>query len=244
MSGKASGLCLYPDYFALWTLFLLLLIHHFVRIVFWCLYFLCWLSWWQQLKRTPHLNSEEVFLATNLSTKIERNPTVSDSVRWIDRDRPNGSHSACTETMVPYRDGDRKFLWELASKPLVYPFPRRSVRSFSLRRRYVVKEDQKQPPLRLHRWWFVSIWSKPPYCSTKSQHAWVNAWPNSQLLSSYLQKHHCQELNITGLHLVTHTPAFRLRSHRSAFPWFLRNPPRARRTTRGSLPKTYGFYRG
>ena len=32
-----------------------------------------------------------------------------------------------------------------------------------------------------------------------------------------------QELNIYGLHLVSHTPAFQLRSHRSAFPWFFRN---------------------
>ena len=50
------------------------------------------------VKRTPHLISEEVFLATNLSTNIERNPTVSDSVHWINADRPNGSHSECTET--------------------------------------------------------------------------------------------------------------------------------------------------
>ena len=94
--------------------------------------YLSWLAWWQRLKQTPHLISEAVCPATNLSTNIERNPTVSDSVRWINRDGPNGSPSACTETMVPYQDGDCNFLWELASKPRVYPFLRRSVRSFSL----------------------------------------------------------------------------------------------------------------
>ena len=70
----------------------------------------CRLAWWQRLKRTPHLISEAVCPATNLSTNIERNATVSYSVRWINTDQPNGSHSAFTETMVPYQDGDRSFL--------------------------------------------------------------------------------------------------------------------------------------
>ena len=183
-----------------------------------CWFYLpCWLAWSQRLKRTPHLISEAVCLATNLSTNIDRNLTVSYSVRWINTDQPNGSHSACTKTMVPYQDGDRNVLWELASKPSVYPFLRRSVRSFSLRRSYVVKEDQKETPSRLHRWRFFSTRSKPPYCSTKREHAWVNTWLNSQLLSSYLQKNHRQELNIYGLHLVSHTPAFRLWSHGANF---------------------------
>ena len=75
------------------------------------------------------------------------------------------------------------------------------------------KKTKKSPDSRLHRWRFFSTRSKPPYCSTKSEHAWVNTWPNSHLLSSYLQKHHRQELNFYGLDLVSHTPAFRLRSH-------------------------------
>ena len=80
------------------------------RIVSSCFYLPCWLAWSQRLKRTPHLVSEAVWPVTNLSTNIERNPTASDSVRWINTDQPNGSHSACTETMVPYQDGDRNFL--------------------------------------------------------------------------------------------------------------------------------------
>ena len=75
------------------------------------------------------------------------------------------------------------------------------------------KKTKKSPDSRLHRWRFFSTRRKPPYCSTKSEHAWVNTWPNSHLLSSYLQKHHRLEFNIYGLHLVSHTPAFRLRSH-------------------------------
>ena len=172
-----------------------------------------------------------------LCKRLSLDKAKRDSIRWINRDRPNGRHSACTETMVPYRDGDRNFLWR---QSLLYTLS--SVRSFPLRRSYVVKEDQKQAPSRLHRWWFFSTRCKPPYCWTKSEHAWVHVWPNSKLPSTYLQKHHCQELNIIGLHLVTH--AFRLRSHRSAFPWFFRNPALARWTTRGSLPKIYVFYRG
>ena len=131
-------------------LFLLLLFRHFVRIMFCCFYLPCWLAWWQRLKLTPHLISGAVCPATNLSTNIKQNPTVSNSVCWTDR--PNGSQSVCTKTMVPYQDRDRNFLWEVASKPCVYPFFRRSVCSFSLRQSYVVKEDQKQPTSRLHQW--------------------------------------------------------------------------------------------
>ena len=60
----------------------------------------------------------------------------------------------------------------------------------------------------------------------------------SQLLSSYFQNHHPQELNYYGLHLVSHKPAFQVQGHKSTFPWFFRNPPQARPTTWGSLRKT------
>ena len=138
--------------------------------------------------------------------------------------------------MVPYQDGDRNFrLWVLASTPRVYPFVRRAVRSFSIRRSYVVKEDQREAPSMLHRWRFFSTLSKPPYCSTKSEHAWVNAWPNSQLLSSYLKNTIVKNATSMGSIWSAIRLHFGFEATRGHFLDFFRNPPRARRTTWGSL---------